>query len=409
MPAPTDKYDETGTKMPIGDTLSRVFSGPELLNGNGGSDMQMLAEEIKKYDGDNSGPDSLANRLYLGNIKGDVTGKIAAYGFGLGFGLTDNITIYGGAPYLNVSVDAKLIYDGTGNNAKQIKDELGDIAFDELKEGLDKAAALNQETIEQQITSFDYAPLGKWEKAGMGHFFVGLRAGWKKRLSSVWTYGFGPAVELTLPTGYTDNPDILQDVAFGEPYYSLKTNVDQQFSLIKKFHIGLHTGYTLNLSNSVEKRVPEDKEQFIPIDRKIKVKITPGDDTDLAVSFGFTMPFFEINFRTGMKRHFSDAYSGSIEGNYNTLALNSDKEVMYNQISLSFETVNAYTANKFGFPFILTGTARIPMKARNTMDVERYYEVSFASFLPTPLADLKPKKDKDGKKIKKKKKRHSKF
>ncbi len=407
LTSPAYKYDETGTRKPIGEMFSRVLSGPELLNGNGGSLMQTLAQEIKKYDGADNGPNSLSNKLYLGTITGDIKGKMTGQGIGFGIGITDHLSIFVGVPIVSVSVDANLVYNGEGNNAAQIKEELGDIAFDELKDGLNQAAGLNQAKIEEQIASYEYAPLGKWQKSGIGHVVTGVRMGWIRELSRAWSYGFGPAVSLTFPTGYKKNPDILQDVGFGEPYYSLGTNIDQKFSLLKRFHVGVHTGYVLNLSNSIERRVPEGAEQLVPASRKSAVKITPGDDTDVALSLKFTVPFFEIGIRSGIKRHYNDTYNGSLDGNYRTLGKGSDKEVFYNHLSLSFETLSAFMAKKFSFPFLLTFAARVPMKSRNMVDTERYYELNFSSFLPTPWMEEKKKdaedvKDKEHKQRKKK-------
>ena len=106
----------------------------------------------------------------------------------------------------------------------------------------------------------------------------------------------------------------------------------------------------------------------------------PGDDVDTAASIGVNFGIVSAAYRSGLKRHFSDSYSGTLAGNYNALAKNSSSSQMYHQLKMTFSTTNAYKRKSFPIPLMISFGANQPLAAKNSSD-ETYYEVSLASFL----------------------------
>src|SRR5690606_33098541 len=120
-------------------------------------------------------------------LRGDVQAEVQAHIFGLAFGFTDWLTVFGGIPYIEASVDTQLYFDG-GNNADQIKSLLGDIAYDQLKAGLDQARALNATQVIGQIEAAGYEPFDHWEHQGVGDARLGAKTGFTRRFGRKHTY-----------------------------------------------------------------------------------------------------------------------------------------------------------------------------------------------------------------------------
>jgi hypothetical protein len=377
-------YDQYGEKVELGARFNKQFDGKTMLSGGAGAELKRLADELAKYEGQNPQSEGLIDRLNLGAMSGDVKANITARFFGLGYGISDNFTIFFGVPFIDASVQTSLDFSGE-NNAQAIKDELGDLAYDELKDGLDKASKLSAQQIRQNILDAGFAPFESWEHKGYGDLRVGAKVAFAQRpakglkLLSVLT----PSLEI--PTGYTENADILTDVSFGKGYYAMGLHVDERLVIARTIWFGVDGFFAENFATQVEKRVPEGNESLPHADRKTRVNYQPGDDVDTAASVGMEFGMISAAYRSGVKRHFSDSYSGEINGNYKAIAQHSSTYQMYQQIKVTLSTTDAYKKKSFPVPLMISFGANRPVVARNSSD-ETYYEVSFASFFSTPHA-----------------------
>jgi len=377
-------YDGQGEKVELGAQFNKQFNGQTMLSGSAGAELKRLAEELAKYEGQNPQSAGLIDRLNLGAMSGDVKANITARFFGLGYGLSDTVTLFFGVPYIDASVKSELTFNGE-NNAQAIKNELGDLAYDELKEGLDKASQLNAQQIRQNILDAGFSPFESWEHKGYGDLRLGAKVAFAQRpakglkLVSILT----PTLEV--PTGYTENPDLLTDVSFGKGYYALGLNVEERLIIARSFWVGLDGSFTENFATKIDKRVPEGNESLPKADRKVSTNYQPGDDVDTAASVGLNLGVVSAAYRAGVKRHFSDSYSGTLAGNYKLLARDSSSYQMYQQVKLTFSTADAYKRKSFPIPLMISLGANQPVAAKNSSD-ETYYEITFASFFSTPHA-----------------------
>jgi hypothetical protein len=398
-----ESWNADGEKVALGSRFDRTFDGETMLSGKAGAELKRLADELAKYEGDNPQAAGLLSRLNLGAMSGDVNANVNARFVGIGFGINDSLTFFFGVPWIWASVQSELYVTGE-NNALAIKQELGDLAYDELKQGLDRAALLNEQQIRQNILDAGFAPFESWEHSGYGDVRLGFKTAFTSRLGSGLRLLTVISPTLEIPTGYTEHPDLLTDVNFGKGYYALGLSVEERLVIARTFWLGIDGSVAENFGTTVEKRLPEANENLPAADRKMRVTLAPGDDVDTAGSLGVTFGWVSASWRTGLKRHFRDTYSGSAEGNYAALAAGSDSYQQYQQARLTFSTAEAYRRKKFPLPFLLSLGASQPVTARNSAD-ESYYELSVASFFSTPLA--RSDKQADGKKRKARKKRSS--
>lgn len=281
-------------------------------------------------------------------------------------------------PWIDASVKTSLSFTGN-NNADEIQGQLGDLAFSDLAAGLARADQLNATDIKNNIEAEGYASIDEWKHSGFGDLKLGTRTAMSQRLARQMAADLGLTVALDLPTGYTEDADVLTDFDFGRGYYSLVFSSVQRLTLMRSYSTGLETTYAKNFNTTVEKRVPEADEGVVAADRKSRVRMNPGDETDVAWFAGAASGWIGSAYRVGAKRHFSDTYSGSLDGKYERLGEGSSKYQAYQELVLSLTSVDAYRKKAFSVPFILDFKAHHTLEGRDAND-ERFYELSLASF-----------------------------
>ena len=379
----TVRYDSHGDQVPLGQRFDKRLNGANILRGKGGPDLQRLAEELAEYDSKNSGS-HLADSLDLGSVRGDVKADVKAQFIGLGFGMTPKLTLFLGIPWIDATVRTQIVHDGL-NNAAAIKSQLGDLAFSELADGLDRASRISSSQIQDNIEAAGYAPLDEWSRSGVGDLKLGAKTSFNPVVNRNVRTILDVTGTLAVPTGYTEDPDILTDVSFGRGYYSLGLTSVQQLVFLRTWQVGFDVSYAKSLAADLQKRLPEDDEDIIDADRVTTVTVQPGDDHENALFFGYTHSWFEASYRAGVIRHFGDRYLGDIDGNYARLSEDSSTYQAFHEISVVFSSADAYRHKTFPVPGILAFKVHRPLEARNSTD-ERYYEASIASFFQTPKA-----------------------
>jgi hypothetical protein len=380
----TYSYDKNGEKVELGARFDNQFDGKSMLSGSAGAELKRLAEELAKYEGQNPQSQGLIDRLNLGAMSGDVKAKVTARFFGFGYGISDRVTFFFGVPFIDAAVKSNLNFSGE-NNAQTIKNELGDLAFDELKEGLDRASRINAQQIKQNILNAGFAPFESWEHRGYGDLRLGTKAAFAQHPAKGLKFVTALTPTLEIPTGYTEHADVLTDMSFGKGYYALGLHVDERLVIARSIWIGVDGFFAENFETQIEKRVPEGNESLPNADRKTSVDYVPGDDVDTAASIGIEFGMISAAFRSGAKRHFGDSYNGKLTGNYQALAQNSSTYQVYQQIKLTVSTTDYYKRKSFPVPLIISFGANRPVAAQNSPD-ETYYEVAFASFFSSPHA-----------------------
>jgi len=400
----THKYDEDGQLQALGAPFSKEFSGQNLLDGAGGEQLKKLANELKKFDGNSTSDDSLLNTLNLGTLNIDVQAEITGQAIGLGYGFLNNFSGFLVVPWAEVSVDADITFGGD-NNAAEIKSRLGDLAFDELKSGLDTAQNVNAQQIIDGITDLGYEDPRHWEHQGLGDVQFGTIFSGSNRVtrrnSTVQTL----KTTVTVPTGYYEDPDILTDVSLSKGYYLLTNTYSQKLVFGRLFYIGADGTIGLGAPNTVSKRVPEENESLVNPDRTESVTLTPGADIGYGGFAGLKLGMFKSRYYLGAKSHLKDSYSGSIEGNYDKLSNGSDSYQLYHEPSVALDTTDAFKNGRFLLPLIAQIKAHLPIKAKNSLN-DKSYELTLTSFFSTPYASTTKTTSKKPKKSKTKRKRH---
>lgn len=366
-------FDANFQLRPIGANYTMNFDNDMLLSGKAGKDLQKLAGVLQTVG------DPAETKLDLGTLRQNVSAEFSAAVLGFAYGAGKDLTLFAGVPWTRAEVRNSIEFTGR-NNALDVLERLGGFAFDELREGLERASRLDAATIRNSIESEGYGPIDYWQYSGIGDVLIGARTATSLELyqGGLISVEYSPVV--SLPTGHADDPDLINDVALGKGYVSIAQTLVERIQIVPSLRAGLDQTYAYNLDARVQRRVPEENESVIGADRKTNVLFDPGDDIETGVFFEAGSGYWAGSVRFAERRHFADKYSGSLPGNYEKMSLNSDTELISYEGGLTFTTVEAFQRKEFAIPFIAKLGASFPVAGRNSPSFE-YYEISFTSFL----------------------------
>lgn len=137
----------------------------------------------------------------FGTFQGNAVSKVSAQAFGAGYGITNHLTVYGFIPFYSAEVDLSLIRTQKGRNNVGTAIQLENLP--------DVDVRLIQSLF---VNYYHYQPLGKWRANDFGDGELGFMYQLNKGKYGGTLVNFG----VVAPTGRIDNPDILQDIAFGD-------------------------------------------------------------------------------------------------------------------------------------------------------------------------------------------------
>lgn len=291
------------------------------------------------------------NNLLVGEYGVDAEARAVVHGFGLAYGLTDKIMLYGEIAYYNANVRSR-IKRTKGNNYADVEDYLrrkGNLNYTDkaTAELLARMIDINENNIQSVVVNnFGYSPIGDWQGKGYGDMETGVMI--KAIDKGTWGLQLYPGV--ILPTGTEDDPDIIQDIGFG----------DGQFDVFGE----LGTGYIVNDNLSFGTRLrytyqaPTEKTLRVPTDRDFPLSSDKGDFT---VKYGD-----RINFMLNSTLAFNDWFSVTpvyrymyqFQSEYDSqygvandyLEYNSDRQEHQVQLTASVSSIQPFLKKKFVLP-----------------------------------------------------------
>lgn len=319
----------------------------------------------------NIDPDAY-NALVVGEYEVDAEAQMNVNGFGFAYGITDNLMFYGEIAYYNADVKARMKRTA-GNSyeeAARLMERNGDVLYaDALRQMVD----VNEATIQSVITNFyGYKPIGDWRGTGYGDMETGVMA--KVLDKGTWGLMLYPGV--VLPTGYEDDPDILQDVGFGDGQFDIFLEAATGYVVNDKLSFGTFLRYTYQAPTSKTLRVPEE--------RDFELSSTKGD---FDVKYGDKISW-TLNSTIGINDwiSFSPVYRllyqmpSVYESKYGAandyLAYNSDKLEHQGQITASISSITPFLKKEFLLPAQINLNYLRTLSGRNVPEVTRY-EIEF--------------------------------
>jgi len=360
-------------------TTSKINSNYNQFNSENSLGVQFkvdaqILDEIPSFGGalQEVLPEHVYKELVVGEYKVDASARFNVNGFGFGYGLTDKIMFYTEITYYKAHVEADIIRV-RGNTY----DEVADYLEQENQNPLDATLAANlrtmvdanERTVQSFITNhYKYEPLGDWEGAGFGDTETGLMI--KLIDQDVWGLMLYPGI--VLPTGRVDDPDILQDIGFGDGQYDIFTEIATGYSLNDYVSFGTTLRYTYQAPTNKELRIPSDSEFTLSEDKgdfdvKYGDKINWMFNTTFAATdwLSFT-PVYRFLYQMS-----SDYNSSYIVAN-DYLSQKSDKKEHQVQLTTSFSSINSFLKNDFFLPAQLNVNLVQTVAGKNVPKVQRF-------------------------------------
>lgn len=313
---------------------------------------------------------SAYNALLVGEYKVDASAQVNVHGTGFGIGITDRVTFFTSVAYYNahVQTDLKRTKGNTYEETANILEEHGGTQNGLMAENLRHMVDANEKTIQSVITNhYGYKPLGDWYGSGYGD----METGFMIKAADEGVTGLMVYPGVILPTGYRDDPDILQDIGFGDGQFDLFAEVATGYVHNDHLMVGTSFRYTYQAPTTKRLRVPQDRD-FTLTDKSERMKVKYGDKIDWM--FNTTLSVTDWLSFTPVYRFMYELpsmYESTDEKANDYLAYNSDKMEHQIQLTTTFSSITPFLKKKFFLPAQINVNAVKTVAGKNVANVGR--------------------------------------
>lgn len=317
----------------------------------------------------------------FGTYKIDGQAEVNVQGFGVGYGITDRVTAYVSLPIYNARVDMSMQRTGS-DTQQQVLGILNNtssnnqfqVTFQEFLAG--QNLGVTEGLIQSVVTNlYGYKPLGTWDARGLGDVELAAII----RLTDWHDAGMALTYGVALPTGRIDDPDLLQDFAFGDGQTDVFAEFGGGKTLINgKLDLESSLRYTYQIASDKTLRVPED-EDFVLTDKKGTFNEKLGNKIDFMA--GAHWKFNDV-WSVGSQYLFSHIGESFYESPYTQAnsMLASDTEIYSHTLKVggSFSTVGMFQRGSFILPMQASLSGQRIFAGTNTPQYTRFdFEVRF--------------------------------
>lgn len=312
------------------------------------------------------------DQLTFGEFNVSAVAQVQVHGFGGGYGISEKLTVYGILPYYTARVNMKY-KQIRGSNSQEIADQVqqagqGDI--DSTLGNITNAIPSATGNVVQSVlvNTFGYQEIGDWQGSGYGDFELGAMY----RLIDRGTWGFAVSSGVVAPTGRQDDPDLLQDIAFGDGQWDAFVEGAYGFVLNDSLMFGTTLRYTYQAPAEKTLRVPTNRDSTIS-DTKGDFIVKYGDKVDAVFSSTYTFndwfsltPAYEVNYQ--MSSQYDSVY-GDANG---YLEYNSDRIGHVGRLSASISSIQPFLKKKFALPAQINFNVQQTLAGKNVPKMGRF-------------------------------------
>jgi len=272
----------------------------------------------------------------FGTFQGSAVSHLSVQAVGAGYGLTDKMTVYAVLPFYSGKVDLKVERTQKGRNSIN-----GDvISLDQLP---DVDARLLQSLF---VNYFHYKPLGKWEAKDFGDAEGGVMYQTSKDDDGGGLFTVG----VVAPTGRKDDPDIVQDISFGDGQWDAFVEVGAGYNVNAKYQIEDWVRGTYQFQNTFKVRLPQS--YTFPISQYSEIaKVKFGNK--LQENFNKIYKFsdqWSMNLLYTFEYTEASLYKTSSQIANHILEDNTQKFSHSAKLGVNYSTVSLYSKKEFVMP-----------------------------------------------------------
>nr|BDT27569.1 transporter [Bacteriovorax sp. HI3] len=295
----------------------------------------------------------------FGTFQGAATSEVKVQGLGGGYGLTDKVTIYGFIPFYSATVNLNIERTEKGRNNVGTAIQLENLP--------DVDVRLIQSLF---VNYYKYQPLGRWQATDFGDLEMGAMYQLRKwrNAGALINTGF------VAPTGRQDNPDILQDIAFGDGQWDafFEFGVGYTFS-------GKLSDFSFDQWNRATYQFPYNTDVRLPSSSAFPVTSTKGNahvklgnkaQTNLQGNYRIsddwgTSLTYSLEYKEKDDYRSSNAVADSI------LEEGTERISHTGRFSLGYTTLNLFKQKRFFLPLSLNLAVQSIFAGKNTPKYER--------------------------------------
>lgn len=368
-------YNKTSNESPLS---YQIEANVDFLESIENETIQTALALLKPY------PKAYEN-LNLGEYKIDAKADVEVDGYGFAYGVTNKVTAYMIMPIYKANV--KMNYKRTKSNsydtiANNLQDNTNDdfaqaigTFVDQYSDKLDVDSGFLQSLV---VNGLGYDEVGDWQGEGLGDVELGIMY----NFLTTNKYGLLLSGGTVAPTGRTDDPDIIQDINFGDGQWDIFTEFGGSYHLSSKFVFNSFYRYTYQFATDKSLRVPYSADVNFG-DEKQSYKEKLGNkslfhlSTDYYVNdwilFNAAYEYESIDEAQYTARNTDYSYSE------NYLAASTGSETHNVRLTSEFTTVGLYQQKKFVLPAAVKFIYQTMLEGTNTAKVDRY-EVEFRMY-----------------------------
>ena len=314
---------------------------------------------------------SAYNALLVGEYKVDAEAQLNVHGTGFGYGLTDKVMFYAEVAYYNALVRTRIkrTAGNTYDETAALLEQQGGLQNGIISENLRDMIDADESTIQSVITNhYGYRPLGDWYGSGFGDMETGLMA----KVIDKGTWGLLLYPGVILPTGYQDDPNILQDIGFGDGQFDFFGEMATGYVLNDNISFGSTLRYTYQAPTNRKLRVPTNQDFTLSsvtdrFDVKYGDRVNFMFNSTIALNDWISVtPFYRFMYQM------PSAYkSGNINAD-NFLSHNTDKMEHQAQLTTTFSSITPFLKKKFLLPAQINLNAVQTLAGKNVPKASRF-------------------------------------
>lgn len=312
----------------------------------------------------------------LGSYQISGESQVKVQGTGFGYGITNKITAFVSIPHYQAQTNISFKRTKAGNEnsvADKINSNNQSDSSTALAQIVSAAGTINGGTTLGEITQgilvngLGYKPVGNWTGQGLGDMELGALY----RLHKSSNYGLATGAGIVVPTGRTDDPDILQDTGFGDGQFDIYAEFGGGRHLRRNWFLNASTRYTYQMAGKREFRIPYGS--GLITSRKEDIRFKLGNelkftaDTEYSINDWVSLMFgYELTMQEKSRFYSSDAGANSY------MAENTDKTQHQFFASAELSSITPFLKKKFLLPAKIQFTYRSTIAGRNTPKVDRF-------------------------------------
>jgi len=235
----------------------------------------------------------------------------------------------------------------------------------------------NNGTVEgPEPVGYGLDPVEDWSGSDIGD--IELVAKYKFYEKDNWRMAFSGG--LKLPTGKTDDPDNLVDIASGDGQTDILLKLNTDYTGVEKLFLNATVKVSVQLPAKETLRVLDDPD--VPLTaNKEKVDRDLGDIVQMEMMGNYSISReWSVGLKYRFTRKFKDEVDGNLGYNYSALEDGTDTISHMGWLSIGYSTVKKYLDKEASVPFNVGMSYRNRFAGKNGVTNSEYISLSFGIY-----------------------------